>query len=159
TDEALGKAIYDDAYILVATGRGGRFDDTRPMLAVFAQRNRASFAIAGEVTREALATLVLTRRKAGALDGAVPAPGPGGWDAMDLGDTAAATGATLIGDESGYRLADIKPAMVGRAGRIEIGRSQTAIAGGAADGQALDARMAHIRGEIASARHLAYDRE
>ena len=159
TDEALGKAIYEDAYILVASGRVDRFDDILPMLEVFAQRKKPLIVIAGEVTGEALATLVLNRRKAGALVCAVAAPGAGDWKAMHLGDIAAATGATLIGDESGYRLADIKPAMVGRARRVEIGRNQTAIAGGAADAQMLDARMAHIRGEIASARHLAHDRE
>lgn len=159
TDDALGKAIYDDAYILVASGRIDRFDDILPMLEVFSQRKKPLVVIAGEVAGEALATLVLNRRKAGALVCAVAAPGAGDWKAMNLGDIAAATGATLIGDESGHRLADIKPAMVGRAGRIEIGRNHTAIAGGAADPLALEARMAHIRGEIASARHLAYDRE
>lgn len=159
TDEALGKAIYNDAYILVVGGRIDRFDDILPILEVFAQRKKPLVVIAGEVAGEALATLVLNRRKAGALVCAVAAPGVGDWKAMNLGDIAAATGATLIDDETGHRLADIKPAMVGRAGRIEIGRAHTAIAGGAADRRALEARMAQIRGEIASARHLAYDRE
>jgi chaperonin GroEL len=159
TEEALGKAIYDDAYILVASNRIDRFDEILPMLEVFAQRKKPLIVIAREVAGEALTTLVLNRRKAGALVCAVSAPGAGDWKAMHLGDIAAATGATLIGDESGHRLAGIKPAMVGRAARIEIGRNHTAIAGGAADSQALETRMAGIRREIASARNLAYDRE
>ncbi|MCY0149282.1 chaperonin GroEL [Hoeflea sp. G2-23] len=158
-EDALGKAIYDDAYILVASGRIDRFDDILPMLEVFSQRKKPLIVIAGEVAGEALATLVLNRRKSRALVCAVAAPGAGDWKTMNLGDIAAATGATLIGDETGHSLAQIKPAMVGRARRIEIGRSHTAIVGGGADPQTLEARMAHIRSEIASARYLAYDRE
>src|SRR5690606_7742028 len=54
---------------------------------------------------------------------------------------------------------DIKPFMVGRARRVEIGRSATTIVGAGGDDHALQERLASIRSDIAAARHLAYDRE
>ena len=159
TDEKLGRAVFEDAYVLVSNERIDRFDDILPVLEVFAQRKKPLVIIAREVRGEALATLVLNRRKADALVCAVAAPGEGDWKAMHLGDIAAATGATLLGDDSGHRLKDIKPAHIGRAGRIEIGRAETIIADGAADPAVLDARLAAIREQIAGARYLAFDRE
>ncbi|CAM5557473.1 chaperonin GroEL [Aquamicrobium terrae] len=159
TDEESGRAIHDDAYILVASGRIEKFDDILPVLEAFVRNRKPLIVIASEVVGEALATLVVNRRKAGAPLCAVTAPGTGAWRAMNLADIAAATGATLIGDESGHRLADIKPAMVGRASRVEIGRNSTTIVGGAADARNLQARLAAIRADIAAARYLAYDRE
>ncbi len=159
TDEKLGKAVFEDAYILVSNERIDRFDDILPVLEVFAQRKKPLVIIARDVRGEALATLVLNRRKADALVCAVAAPGEGDWKGMHLGDIAAATGATLLGDDSGHRLKDIKPAHIGRAGRVEIGRAETIIADGAADPAALAARLAAIREQIAGARYLAFDRE
>jgi len=159
TDEKLGRAVFEDAYILVSNERIDRFDDILPVLEVFAQRKKPLVIIARDVRGEALATLVLNRRKADALVCAVAAPGEGDWKAMHLGDIAAATGAMLLGDDSGHRLKDIKPAHIGRAGRVEIGRAETIIADGAADPAALAARLAAIREQIAGARYLAFDRE
>ena len=152
-------AIHDDAYILVASARIQTFDEILPVLEAFARNRKPLIVIASEVAGEALATLVVNRRKADALVCAVSAPGTGSWKDRNLADIAAATGATLIGDESGHRLADIKPAMVGRARRVEIGRSATTIVGGGADPQLLQARLVAVRADIAGARYLAYDRE
>lgn len=159
TDEARGMAIHDDAYILVASARIQTFDEILPVLEAFARNRKPLIVIASEVAGEALATLVVNRRKADALVCAVSAPGTGSWKDRNLADIAAATGATLIGDESGHRLADIRPAMVGRARRVEIGRSATTIVGGGADPQLLQARLVAVRADIAGARYLAYDRE
>lgn len=159
TDEARGMAIHDDAYLLVARGRIQAFDEILPVLEAFSRNRRPLVIIASEVAGEALATLVVNRRKAGALLCAVAAPGVGDWRDRNLADIAAATGATLIGDESGHRLADIKPAMVGRARRVEIGRTATTIVGAVADEGVLQARRASIRSDIADARYLAYDRQ
>ena len=159
TDEARGMAIHDDAYVLVASGLIHAFDEILPVLEAFSRNRKPLVVIASEVAGQALATLIVNRRKADALLCAVAAPGTGGWKDRNLADIAAATGATLIGDESGYRLAEIRPAMLGRARRVEIGRSSTTIVGGGADPHVLQARLAAIRADIADARYLAYDRE
>lgn len=159
TDETRGMAIHDDAYVLVASGPIHAFDEILPVLEAFSRNRKPLVVIASEVAGQALATLIANRRKADALLCAVAAPGAGSWKDRNLADIAAATGATLIGDESGHRLAGIRPAMVGRARRVEIGRSSTTIVGGGADTHILQARLAAVRADIADARYLAYDRE
>ncbi len=158
TDTAAGTASFDDAYIMVSADRIDSFDDLLPMLEVFAARQKPLIVIAREIVGQALATLVVNRCKAGALVAAIAAPGAGDWKRLYLGDIAAVTGATLMGDECGYRLSAIRPAFVGRARRVEIGRTHSTIIGGAAHAASLESRKAGIRSAIESARYLAFDR-
>ena len=83
--------------------------------------------IAEEVESDALAALVINVMRGTLKACAVKAPGFGSErrKAM-LQDIAVLTGAQLISDELGLTLAKARPADLGRARRVEVGKDDTA---------------------------------
>jgi chaperonin GroEL len=159
TDSKAQVAEYDDPFFLIAATRITELASLVPALDAFASSGKPLVIIAEDVAGEALATLIRNSGREGVRIVAVRAPGAGQWRGLMLGDIAAATGATVIGDEQGYRLHQFRPGMVGRARKVRIGRTFTTITGGTAKPEQLEQRRQEARHSAEQQRYLSYDRD
>jgi chaperonin GroEL len=88
----------------------------------------------------------------------VKAPGFGDRRKAMLQDIAVLTGGTVVSDELGLTLAKARLADLGRARRVEIGKDNTTVIGGAGTPAAIEDRVASIRKERGAATS-DYERE
>ena len=121
-----------------------------PFLEKFVQVSKTLVIIAEEVDGEALATLILNKIRGSFNVLAVSAPGFGDRRKQMLEDIAILTGGTVISEETGRKLDSIEIEDLGRAGRVTSSKESTLIVDGKGNKKALDARISHIRKELAS---------
>ena len=79
---------------------------------------------------------------------AVKAPGYGDRRKRILEDIAVLTGGQAALDELGVKVADITADMLGTAKSVTISKDNTVVVGGAGSKEAIDARIAQIKGEM-----------
>ena len=115
--------------------------------------------IAHDVAGEALATLVVNRRRANLNVAAVCAPGVGRLRRAVLEDIAILTGAELVGHGLGHTLENLRPEMLGRAARAVVDGKTTTIIEGRGDPEVIENRCRELRVSIERERYLSYDRE
>ena len=89
---------------------------------------------------------------------AVKAPGFGDRRKAYLEDIAILTGGTYVASDLGYDLKTVTLDMLGTAKSVKVGKENTTIIGGAGDPEAIKARVAAIRAQIAETTS-DYDRE
>jgi chaperonin GroEL len=159
TDEQRMRVELENPYILMQLTRIADLDAIVPALNAFAKADKPLLFIAEDVAGQALATLVVNKVRAGFKVAAAYAPGVGAWRRPMLEDVAIATGGLVVSDESGNRLADLRPEMLGRAGRVLITEHATTIIEGAGDPALVDLRRRELRVAIEREKHLSYDRE
>lgn len=87
-------------------------------------------------------------------------PAEVGEQAMHLlDDLCAATGATVISEETGTSMADVRPCMLGGASRLVFERNRAVFSGSNGDANVIRDRRALLRAQAKSQRYLALDRE
>ena len=104
--------------------------------------------IAEDVDGEALATLVVNRLRGSLKIAAVKAPGFGDRRKEMLEDIAILTGAVVISEDKGLRLADAKVEMLGEAEKVNITKDNTTIVNGNGDKEEIKKRVAQISAQI-----------
>ncbi len=114
--------------------------------------------IAEDVDSEALTTLVVNRLRAQLKICAVKAPGFGDRRKEMLEDIAILTGGTVISEEKGIKLEQATLDMLGTAESITVNKDNTTIVNGAGDKEAIAARVAQIKAQIAATKS-SYDKE
>ncbi len=141
-------AILENPYILLFNKKISSIKDILPVLEQVRGAGRSLFIITEDLEGEALATLVINKMKGVIKVCAVKAPGFGDRRTGMLGDIAALTAGTVVAEELGLKLENVKLTDLGQAARVEVNRDTTIIIDGAGSREAIDERVALIRSQI-----------
>ena len=148
TDNDRMEAVMKDPYILITDQKISNVQDIMPVLEAVQRTGKGLLIIAEDIEGEALPTLVLNKIRGALNVCAVKAPGYGDRRKRMLEDIAVLTGGQAALDELGIKVADITADMLGTAKSVTISKDNTTIVGGAGSKEAIDARIAQIKGEL-----------
>ncbi|MBX3566439.1 MAG: hypothetical protein KF914_00170 [Rhizobiaceae bacterium] len=154
-----GAARLDDPLIVVHPAPIESFNAVEPVMRMAAAAGRSLLFLTEGISGEALATLVINRQANRLAAVAARLTAAGETRRALLDDIAAVTGATIIGDASGTRLAELRPAMVGRAGHVMVTAQSALVVGGQGAPETVAARVAAARLDLQRPGTLDLDRE
>ena len=149
TDTEKMEAVLDDALILITDKKISNIQELLPLLEQVVQSGKKLLIIAEDVEGDALSTLIVNRLRGTLNVVCVKAPGFGDRRKEMLQDIAILTGGQVISEELGYDLKSATIDMLGRARQVKVNKENTVIVDGAGDKEAIKARVAQIRSQIA----------
>lgn len=165
--EAMGASVEEQglrveleaAYVLVVNEVIGDFGPLARVLDMFAQSSKSLVIVARGFEGAARATLNVNRESLRMhVLGLVPAEV--GVQAMHvLDDLCAATGATVISEDTGISMAAIRPSMSGFASRLVVERGRAIFSGATGNPDAIRMRRDLLAAQTQAQRYLALDRE
>ncbi len=159
TDTEKLQSEMTNPFILITDRKINVFAEILPLIEQVISSQRPLLIIAEDVEGETLSTLVVNKLR-GVIDvAAVKAPGFGNRRKALLEDIATLTGATVISEEVGLSLSEVRLNHLGTCTSVKVTKDDTVIAGGNGSKEAIAERVETIKSELNDANTSGYDKE